>query len=351
MKHFVIDGERMKYPNTGLYHYCLHLINAMAAQVMSGEETLGVYTRSGMKQQLPASTRILPQHDWHKVFFPNYSNINIWHCTNQGSDYFPMRLASKKILTIHDLNFLEEKKGRPGKIRHILQKIQRRINNADHLIAISAFTANLVKAHLDIQDKEISVVYNGCNITDHIPTTKPSISPTGDFIFTIGTVMAKKNFHVLPVLLKDNDLTLVIAGMISDPDYKQLIEKEAKSHGVSERVMFTGPVSETDKQWYYSNCTAFVFPSLTEGFGLPVIEAMYFSKPVILSKLTALPEIGGDIAYYFDDFDPDKMREGFQQAMDHFYSHPEWKGLSKDRAALFSWKESARQHLEIYRSL
>ena len=351
MNHFVIDGERMKYPNTGLYHYCLHLINAMASQVHSGEEILEVYTSTHVKKELPATTSLLAQHAWHKVIFPNYSNIKVWHCTNQGSDYFPRRLKSKKILTIHDLNFLEEKKERPAKIRHLLNKIQQRIDNADHLIAISACTAELVKSHLNIGDKKISVIYNGCNITEHINTTKPTIAPKGEFIFTIGTIMAKKNFHVLPAILKERDLTLVISGMISDPYYKELIEKEARKHGVKERILFTGPVSENDKQWYYANCKAFVFPSLTEGFGLPVIEAMHFGKPVILSTLTALPEIGGDAAYYFQDFDAENMQQAFQRSMDHFYSHPEQEGLIKRRSSLFSWTEAARRHLDIYRSL
>ena len=72
----------------------------------------------------------------------------------------------------------------------------------------------------------------------------------------------------------------MIAGVTHQPWYQRKIEEEAKRLGVTERVIFTGAISENDKYWYYQNCTAFVFPSIAEGFGLPVIEAMYFGKPV-----------------------------------------------------------------------
>jgi glycosyltransferase involved in cell wall biosynthesis len=119
---------------------------------------------------------------------------------------------------------------------------------------------------------------------------------------------------------------------------------------VPDRIIFTGPISENDKKWYLSNCTAFVFPSIAEGFGLPVIEAMYYGKPVILSRCTSLPEIGGDCAYYFDNFDPAHMQEVLVKSLDH-YNKTKPREKIKARAKFFSWERAAMEYLNLYRSL
>ena len=162
--------------------------------------------------------------------------------------------------------------------------------------------------------------------------------------------MEKKNFHVLPALLAGNNFILVIAGITKSKSYRLEILKEAARYGVEKRVVFTGPVSENDKQWYYKNCEAFVFPSLAEGFGLPVLEAMYFGKPVFLSTYTSLPEIGGDVSYYFQSFDKEDMQLTLKQGLQN-YKAPGVSERIIERAASFSWKESAMKYLDVYRSL
>jgi glycosyltransferase involved in cell wall biosynthesis len=154
---------------------------------------------------------------------------------------------------------------------------------------------------------------------------------------------------VLPALLEGNDKHIIIAGITTSESYKQKILLNAKNHGVSDRVHFTGPISENDKQWYLKNCLAFVFPSLTEGFGLPVVEAMYFGVPIFLSKYTSLPEIGGEVCYYFDSFKKIDMQHTIQQGLQH-YSSTNAKEKIQNRSALFNWKKAAIKYLEIYRS-
>ena len=96
----------------------------------------------------------------------------------------------------------------------------------------------------------------------------------------------------------------------------------------------------------YKNCKAFVFPSLNEGFGLPVVEALHFGKPVVLSKLTSLPEIGGEEAMYLDNFLPEEIASKIQFAIKNDTS--ERQKLLKNRASLFSWQKAAEQYLEMY---
>ena len=98
------------------------------------------------------------------------------------------------------------------------------------------------------------------------------------------------------------------------------------------------------------NCEAFVFPSISEGFGLPVIEAMYFGKPVILSTHTSLPEIGGSAAYYFQNFEPQHMQTVLYNALeDHRTNNRE--NEIKNRAFSLTGNNTASQYHEVYKKL
>ena len=221
----------------------------------------------------------------------------------------------KVLLTVHDLNFLYEKAG--NKQKKYIAKLQKLVDRADRIVAISEFTKNDLIRHIDVGEKHIDVIYNGCNIYRG-EIRQPDSLPAKDFIFSVATVLPKKNFHVLPCLLKGTDLELVIAGNKSD--YVNVILEEARKYGVEERVKIVGPIEERVKHWYLKNCKAFVFPSIAEGFGLPVLEAMAYGKPVFLSRHTCLPEIGGDYAYYFNmDFDRELMQVEFKRGLEDYY--------------------------------
>ena len=90
---------------------------------------------------------------------------------------------------------------------------------------------------------------------------------------------------------------------------------------------------------------------MAEGFGLPVIEAMYFGRPIILSNATALPEIGGPDAFYFDDFEPDNMSVVLNNALKSFVENPATANKLKARANMFNWAVAAKKYIEVYRSL
>ena len=170
------------------------------------------------------------------------------------------------------------------------------------------------------------------------------------FLFSIG-IHPKKNYHVLmPLLAENKQYKWIIAG----PDsrgYKGKIEQEAAKFGLSDRIEFCGPVDDKEKLEYYQNCTALLFPSLSEGFGLPVVEAMSIGKPVFLSNRTSLPEIGGSEAYYFKDFEPKTLNETFTSGMKNFENDPEKPQRMKTWATQFTWEKAAKQYIEFYQDL
>lgn len=350
LKKIVVDCERMKYSNTGLYHYCLQLGKALLQEIDTSKEELFFYIRPSENGVFGSNANYIKQHSLHKFFMPNTIKYNVWHKTYQGTMYNPFGKQIKCLLTVHDINFMHDINKPLHKKTKYLQELQKKIDNAAHIIAISQFVLDDLKKYTQINNKPTSVIYNGCNILEISDCALPQMQPTGKFIFTIGTVIEKKNFHVLPALLVNNDWQLVISGNLDDATYQQKIVAEAKKYDVLDRIVFTGSITENDKQWYYQHCEAFVFPSLAEGFGLPVIEAMHFGKPVILSTHTSLPEIGGPNAYYFHSFQPATMQQTLLNSMQHYHLQQP-QHLIKAWASQFSWKKAARQYLEIYRSI
>lgn len=349
MNRILFDCERLKHPNTGLYTFCESLGKALIKNT-TADQKIAAYVPASSLGIFGAQTEYIIQKPWHKLFIPGSSNFDVWHSSNQVSRYYPLSKQVKVILTIHDLNFLIEKQHRPNRVKKHLQQIQQRIKRASAIVCISQFVAEQVKQHLDVTTKPISVIYNGCTIADYPSFENPNYRPTADFLFSIGTLLPKKNFHVLPALLKENDYELIIAGNLSDPDYVAKIKAEADELGVLNRLKIVGNISDEERSWYYRNCKAFLFPSIAEGFGLPVIEAMHYGKPVFLSTHTSLPEIGSDAAYYFESFEALDMQQTFKTGLEDFTSGT--MGLkAKARAADFNWDETAKSYLELYTSL
>jgi len=341
----LIDLERLKYPYTGLYNFAENLGRELILQ--KDEKThLTYFLPKKYEGSFGPDVDYFIQNPVQKFIFPFTGKFKAWHSTYQGSAYYPRNRSVKIIQTVHDLNFLYEKSHRPDKIKAQLKKIQAGLDRADSITAISAFTLGEIENHLRLGNQERRVIYNGCQVKTFEGFDTPGYRPERPYLFSMGTVLPKKNFHVLPALLVGNDYELVLAGLNQHP-YQEKIWEEAARFGVRDRVHILGPVNEENKYWYYKNCLAFVFPSLAEGFGLPVVESMYFGKPLFLSDKTSLPEIGGDLAYYFRDFDPEHMRAVFESGINVFDIQLGPK-LLRARYEFFSWKNAASQYLPLY---
>ena len=343
----LLDCERMKFRHTGLYYFCLKLGQALLEQAK--EEALYFYTPGSAKDCF-GRAHYIRQRSIDKFLLPSVKQLDVWHCTFQGSSYFPFRKKVHKLLTIHDINFMSDAKLPQEKKDKYLALLAKKIQLSDHITTISQYTLDEVKRVINIGDKPATVIYNGCNIEPSGKATVPVRIPPTKFLFTVGTILEKKNMHVLPALLQGNDFELIIAGITLDETYRRRIEQEAQRWNVMNRVVFTGAITEDEKRWYLQHCEAFVFPSLAEGFGLPVVEAMYFGKPVLLSRLSSLPEIGGKLAYYFDNFDPAHMQGVLTDSLLHYHTTLPVAAI-KARAENFSWKAAAAQYLAVYHSL
>ncbi len=332
-------------PNTGLFSFCKEL--SLAIESVKKEYNIKTKYLVGHKcKHLIDGLKYVSFSSLNKRLFAVERSADLFHASYQLTRYMPHFGAA--VLTIHDLNFLYEDSDNPKKINKMLCRIQRRIDRSKYIVAISEFAKQDVERHFNLKGKPIDVVYNGCSFFVGDKINAPNYTPSSKFIFSVGTVLPKKNFHVLPTLLVDNDYELVIAGRLSS--YADAIMAEAKLYGVENRVKIIGEISEAEKDWYYRNCMAFAFPSIAEGFGLPLIEAMSYGKPTFISTHTSLPEIGKDYSFYFNDnFDREKMRVEFNSGMEAFKTHDVEAQIKY--AHSYSWERAARTYCEIYLKL
>ncbi len=232
-----------------------------------------------------------------------------------------------------------------------LRRLQMLINRSDVIICVSEYCKKDVLFYCDVKNKPIHVIHNGTNTLTKPELLKQSYQPVKPFIFSLGTILPKKNFHTLLPLVKNQpNLELVIAGRIDDVGYYQSMLDTARKMGVSKNVSIVGPVSENEKSWYFNNCLAFVFPSTAEGFGLPVTEAMSVGKPLFLSDRTALPEIGGDVAFYFENFSATHMKETFVAGMKQYKLFKMQEKII-EKGKEYNWDIAAQEYWKIYRSL
>jgi len=148
--------------------------------------------------------------------------------------------------------------------------------------------------------------------------------------------------------VRSADASLVIAGHW-DARYPEARQAASQS-GLTNRIFFVGPVAEGDLPALYGGALAFVFPSLYEGFGLPVLEAMACGTPAACSNVSSLPEVASDAALLFDPLDVESIALTLRRLVTDADLRADLRERGLRRAAHFSWERTARQTLEVYRS-
>ncbi|MCD9577193.1 glycosyltransferase family 4 protein [Flavobacterium soyae] len=286
----------------------------------------------------------------YKPFRP-MEKFDLWHSVNQNSKLEP-RTDTKYLLTIHDVNFVEEISADMNHKRNGL--FIEKLNRATEITYISEFAKKQTHQYFQVPNVPEHIIYNGNPISTLLDTSNfvSSLPLDKPFFYTIGDFIERKNYVSIVNMMKlIKDFNLIISGN-NNKKYGSVIRKLIDENGLQNRVFLTGKVSDRAKQYYMKNCTAFLFPSIREGFGLPPIEAMSFGKPVFLSDKTSLPEIGGDIANYWTDFDPEYMKNILFNGLENFdRNKEEIETLLKKRAASFDWKIAASDYLKVYNQI
>ena len=346
-KKVLITLDRLKYPNCGLGRYSADFGGTLLGITSDTLSFSFLLPKRGFAPiESVALGKTIKLNILNKTCGFYQKRFDLVHITHQLPN-FKLNSKVKKVITIHDLNHLITKDIK--RAEEYINRIQDNVNKSDGIIFISQFTYDFCKSHLNLpSDKLYTVIHNGINIPA-VEADKPiGFGIPTRYLFTIGQIQPKKNFHVLIPFLAQlpSDYELIIAGEHSNKEYVDDILKAAGTHNLDKRVHLVGSVTEAEKRFLYENCEAFVFPSIAEGFGMPVIEAMRFKKPVFSSDKTSLAEIGGDYAFFWNDFAVDSMKKVFEDGMikaDDIHLE-----MAYDYSLQFSWEQNVKKHLEFY---
>ncbi len=218
------------------------------------------------------------------------------------------------------------------------------------LMALTEFVKQDVADYCHVDPAKITVVYNAADkITD---APKPVAALKGKrFILSVGRPAANKNLYRLvdsfnTLAANNPDLHLVLAGRF-DSEFERL-QSYAQKQPHSDRIIFTDFVTDAQLRWLYERAQVYVFPSLSEGFGLPGLEAMQYDLPVASSNATCLPEVYKDAALYFDPRNTHDMAAKVQQILDDPKVAKQLTKNGQKVVKLYSWKRSAEKTLAVF---
>ncbi|MGH1571577.1 glycosyltransferase family 4 protein [Methylobacterium sp. P31] len=291
----------------------------------------------------PISTPTLPRPIWAQIVLPFFARGPLLSLGNIG----PVGYGNQ-ILCVHDANVYivpdSYTFGFRAYYRLMLPVLARRVK---HLVTVSDFSRTMLQKYGVSGNREIHVIPNGHEHALRWDAGKSRLVGQNNlnrpFVFMIGSRARHKNTQVVEAIAADLDqlgIDLVIAGRSGG--YFQGIEQTARSN-----VIMLGPVSDDDLAFLYARALCLAFPSTTEGFGLPALEAMTLGCPVVSANVASMPEVCGDAALYAD---PNDARMWFTQIR-RLAQEPGLRrqlvdaGLSQSRK--FSWTTGARRYLEL----
>lgn len=345
MAELLIDLYKTKDPYSGLGQFSLNFARAIIEHPRAGQRVTFLRPR---EFSLPIS------EDYRQVqanavmrYLPIvHRKYDLWHSLHQ----FPAHQSpkgSRTILTVHDLNFLVDKS--PSKAERYLAELQLNLDRAFAVTAISDYTRTQLEEHTNLRGKPVHVIHNGVRQDIYPNAQRPAFMDDRPFFFAIGVFKQTKNLHsLIPLMEYFPDHQLVIAGN-NATSYGMEVRRLIKDADLEHRVFLPGTIDDQSKYWLYANCEAFLFPSMAEGFGMPVVEAMSVGAAVFLSRRSSIPEVGGDAASYFDDFAPESMATTIQRHLQKRNA-----GVSADQermrahAAQFNWTNCIGQYQDLY---
>lgn len=373
-KKILIDASTIINRKDGLSQYIIGLINNLPPTSFEQfEYTILINPGVEREELLPALKSgkfniiqykikpIGPKREWDMFWFLlKYKNkFDLFHSTSNQYPFF----LKNGIATIHDIIFTKYLDSPWYTFnfakRYLSLIVKNSIQNAAAIIAVSEATKNEVVTYFNLEanlSKKIKIIYEGW---EHLlpASVLSEILPVNiinsSYLFYVGSSRIHKNliglikgFTIAMNKLPPN-INLVISGDTQHLN-KELISLINVANSKTKRIIFTGFVSNSLLKNIFIHSDAFIFPSLNEGFGIPVLEAFYFKKPLLCSDIGSIPEIAGNAALYFNPASP----EDIAKTIIFFYENPtSWESYiekGKEQLKLFSWKKTGIETVQLY---
>jgi len=359
----------------GIGRYTRELVQALAALDQANEYVLLVQDRPG-RAEAPAPNFRLRSTGlsepwltrlWQRLGLPLpvevfTGPVDIFH----SPDFVlpPTRRGTRTLLTVHDLSFIRDPDSAPPALRAYLERVvPRSVARADHILADSAATRHDLITLYDVPGEKVSVVYSGVNAAFRPVRDAARLAEVcaryglrRPYILSLGTLQPRKNYIRLirafacarrSPALRDHQLAIVGGkGWLYEA-----IFAEVERLGLHDSVLFPGFVADADLPALYSAAALFVYPSLYEGFGLPVLEAMACGTPTVVSNASSLPEVAGDAALLVDPHDEAALAQALEQALSDDGLRARLVAQGFEQARRFTWAAAAGQLLGLYHRL
>ncbi|MBD3300621.1 MAG: glycosyltransferase [Candidatus Moranbacteria bacterium] len=380
-----INASFLRKINTGLGQYSLNIIKSLLELNKTNKNKVSYYLYAEEKTNLDLIPEneylrkkivetvfykrddLLRKASWEKIFLPRAAikdNVDIFFTPFNSASVFK---TVRHVVTLHDMIWKVFESTYSNNLRKDIyfKKTFQAAKKADHIITVSEYSKKEIIKYLKIPSSRISVIYNGIEEEFRVKLSKTAIKNKlekfkidSPYIFYIGGFEKRKNVELLLKTFKRLAATyknvlanrkLVLAGeilKIKDPlitDVKKIIAELE----IQDKVVLTGKIKNKDRTFLYQGAEMFVYPSLYEGFGLPVAEAMASGCPVIAGSTSAIPEIGRTAIEYFN---PNREDELIQRILSLISNKKKQEVLSNrgiERAKLFDWQKAAQKTFNV----
>ncbi|MCY3836367.1 MAG: glycosyltransferase family 1 protein [Anaerolineaceae bacterium] len=364
-----IDYTSAVHQRAGIGRFTRELIHALAET--AGDYHFRLFVAGRAKNQslsLPGS-----QFSWRNTRIPARYLTRIWHrlrmplpveLLSGKADLFhapdfslpPTLPGTRRLLMVHDLSFEKVPETfTPWLLRYLRQVVPRALHRADHIIANSFSTRNDYVEHFALDERKFTVIHGGISPKFHTQqrvSTKPmDPEPGPPFVLAVGTLQPRKNYPrlieaVSRLRAKGSELELVIVG---GPGWLgEEIYETRERLGMQAAVHLRGYVAEEELPALYRRARIFAYPSLYEGFGFPLLEAMACGTPTLTAAVSSLPEIAQDAAFYIDPYDVEAIEEGLRRLHEDEALRQELIAKGYERVQQFSWQKAAKTLLKVY---
>ena len=300
-----------------------------------------------------AMTRLVGEQ-FYLPYRASRESIDILHLP---LDIIPLLSRCRTVMTLHDLNFdAVPEATTPARRMIATGLVKASARRADAIVTVSNFSRDQIVSKLGVAPERVSVTYNA--VDQHPLTPRHDwaelagrLGITRPYVIAFSSLNPHKNIATLlkafSLMKSHKRWQLMIVGHL--PTRGKPLTRMAAELGIADSVAFTGYLSRKDLTLALHKARALAFPSLYEGFGIPLLEAMSVGVPVACSKVAALPEVAAEAALFFDPLSPENMAATIERLLTDELARERLIPAGHDNVKRFSWEQTARRTLEVYR--
>lgn len=372
------EAKRLFTNKTGLGNYGRTLVDAMAGIFPDNRYHLFTPRTTSLFEpsrygNIVVHEPVKPLHRllsglWRRRFMADGfapAGLDLFHGLSHELPSGINRNKMRTVVTVHDLIFERFPETYHFDERYVHRfKVKQACADADKVIAVSEQTKKDLIEYYRIPTEHIEVCYQSCRKIFSLPVSVELLESVRErynlpreFLLFVGSVTARKNLITLcraAVLMEKKRLPIVVVG--DGKKHKTQAQQYMATAGIQNGLIFlnasSGPaLADQDLPAIYHLSTALVYPSIFEGFGIPLLEAMHCGTPVICSDNSSLPEVAGDAAAYFDATDPEALHDRIEKVCSDSEFRNRIRTIGFERARLFSREQCCRSVMDVYREL